>query len=488
MKRCGISGNFLSMIKDLYKRTKCSVKVGNSVTDFFKFTKGVRQGCPMSPLLFNLFVNDIFEVVNACDGSDISLEGSKINALMYADDLILLSESEKGLQKQIDKVGEYCEKWKLEINVKKTKVMIFNRGNKLLKRHLYFNGKAIENVKTFKYLGFTISAKNCSFAPTIDNLALKANRAVFALNNKIKISKLPVRVALKIFNSQIMPILLYGSEVWGPYMDFDYASWDKSKIEQVHTQFLKRAVGCNFQTSNIMARGEVGRRPLLLDIFKRVVAYTKNIKNRTSSTVFSAYDFEVNNALNNDPNPNFATYVDKFDLNCENIFDVSKSSLTKLCQESYDRLWWIQISNSPKAISYITFKSRVKFESYFHQVDKLNHRKSLTRFRMSNHSLMIEKGRHLRPKLERGERKCFICKTDVEDEFHFVTKCSLYTGERKCLFNTFSNKCNNFESMTEKQRFIYIFSNEDIDLARALSKFLFRSFKLRDLIYLYFFK
>ena len=54
---CGITGNFLSLIKDLYKKTKCAVKIGNSVTDFFNFTKGVRQGCPMSPLLFNMFVN-----------------------------------------------------------------------------------------------------------------------------------------------------------------------------------------------------------------------------------------------------------------------------------------------------------------------------------------------------------------------------------------------------------------------------------------------
>ena len=154
---------------------------------------------------------------------------------------------------------------------------------------------------------------------------------------------------------------------------------------------------------------------------------------------------------------------------------------------SFRQIWWNGISNSPKAISYITFKSTVKFESYFHQVDNLKHRKSLSRFRMSNHSLMIEKGRHLRPEVERGERKC-LCKTDVEDEFHFVTKCPLYTGERKHLFNTVSIKCKNFESMTGKQKFIYILSNEDINLVRALSKFLFRSFKLRDLIYLYFFK
>ena len=97
------------------------------------------------------------------------------------------------------------------------------------------------------------------------DLSLKANRTIFALNNKIKISKLPRRLALKLFNSQITPILLYGSEVWGPYMNYDYLSWELSKIERVQTQFLKRMLGCNIQTSNIMTRGEV---------IKRVVCYT----------------------------------------------------------------------------------------------------------------------------------------------------------------------------------------------------------------------
>ena len=89
---------------------------------------------------------------------------------MYADDLVLISESKEGLQLQIDSLAKYCRKWKLKVNTKKTKCIIFNRGNKPLKSDFYVDGNKIECVKTFTYLGFTISAKNCGFQPTIDDL------------------------------------------------------------------------------------------------------------------------------------------------------------------------------------------------------------------------------------------------------------------------------------------------------------------------------
>ena len=119
----------------------------------------------------------------------------------------------------------------LIINANKTKVLVFNRGNKLLKANIHINNVLSENGKSFKYLGFSISAKNCSFSKTLEYLSMKAKRAIFFMNNKFKLLKLPTRLALKIFQSQITPILLYESEVWGAYEDFDFPNWNKTKIE-----------------------------------------------------------------------------------------------------------------------------------------------------------------------------------------------------------------------------------------------------------------
>ena len=91
------------------------------------------------------------------------------------------------------------------------------------------NNQVIDNVKHFKYLGFTVGAKNCNLSKTLDDLAIKAKRVIFVLNNRIKLSKL--RLALKMFNTQIYPIILYGAEVWGPYLNINFKKCEKTLLK-----------------------------------------------------------------------------------------------------------------------------------------------------------------------------------------------------------------------------------------------------------------
>lgn len=478
LKENNFSGKLLGLIMDIYKKTKCAVKVNGAITEYFTYSKGVRQGCPLSPILFNMYVNDIFKIMNENNGSNIFLkENEPINALMYADDLILLSETKEGLQKQIDKMCVFCTKWKLKVNIKKTKVMVFNRGNRLIKSDFYIKNVAIENVKIMKYLGFYITAKNCSFSVSLEELSIKANRAIYALNNKIKLSRLPTKLALRVFDTQIKPILLYGAEVWGAYTDYDFSSWEKSKIEMTHVQFIKRVLGCNFNTSNLMARGEVGARPLLIDTIKRIISYINNIKGRQDTIAHSAYEFETKN----DVAPNFNTFVNKFDLTGdEGIIGKSNNEIKKICQHYYDRCWKVNITESPKAILYKEFKTNVSLEKYLTDVKNRNHKIALTRFRVSNHDLLIEKGRHFRPKIEREDRKCFLCKDHIEDERHFITKCPLYKNERILLYRTINENSIFFEAFSDEQKFLFIMTNENENVINGLAKFVSNSMNARE--------
>ena len=141
----GINGNFLHLLKDIYKKTKCAVKIGSKTTNFFPYEKGVQQGNPLSPLLFNLYINDIFEIIK--NESSISLDDiSSFNSLMYADDLIIMSTTLEGLQTSLDKLNVYCEKWKLNINYKKTKCMVFSKGARTKNINLTISSKKLKKL------------------------------------------------------------------------------------------------------------------------------------------------------------------------------------------------------------------------------------------------------------------------------------------------------------------------------------------------------
>ena len=365
--------------------------------------------------------------------------------------------------------------------------MTFNRGNKMINCDFKVGSTPIENVKTFTYLGFSISAKNCNFQPTIDDLSIKATRAIFSLTSKMKLSKLPTKIAIKIFNSQIVPILLYGSEIWGPYLNIDFASWEKNKIERKQTQFLKQTLGCYINTSNIMVRGETGCRPLLNQIIKRYISYYKNLKTNKSNLCHDALCFELHNSDITDNTSNFLHFLREFNLNSD-ILLKTKFEISNICNDAYDRLWKQHILNeNSKGISYRKYKTRIHLEPYLSANISHKNKISLSRFRLSNHLLMIEKGRHVKPKIKRDERFCFICKNKVENEEHLLISCPMYTTNRILLENMCRLNCYNYDSLNQEQKFIFIMSNENVSIIKSLGKFVLESLTFREKFVEYFF-
>ncbi len=175
------------------------------------------------PLLFALFVNDIEDhlLANGCSYVNIDNEALdnyiKLLVLMYADDTILIADSDENLQKAIKCMETYSGTWKLIVNETKTKTEVMIFGKTKVKKHLKFiyNDVELELLHNFKYLGLIINF-NGSFKLVITELKIQASRAMYALIGKCRKLGLPIDLQLELFDRMIVPIMLYGWEVWGP--------------------------------------------------------------------------------------------------------------------------------------------------------------------------------------------------------------------------------------------------------------------------------
>lgn len=147
-----IDKNDARFIKTLYVNQTASVKVGNETTQKFPIDRGVRQGCVLSPLLFNLYSEAIFEraLTDAEDG--IKINGQVVNNLRYADDTVIIADSQEALQRLIIKISTEGERLGLRINIDKTKVMMVSRTSNV-NLNITVNGKKIQQVSKFRYLG-----------------------------------------------------------------------------------------------------------------------------------------------------------------------------------------------------------------------------------------------------------------------------------------------------------------------------------------------
>ncbi len=206
----GIGGNVLSVLRSMYSKLKSCVKGTNGLTEYFGCTIGVRQGCMVSPLLFNLFLNEYITMLKKnCKG--IQIESiTEIQTLLYADDMANIADTIGGLQKQL---GKKCNLYGM--NLRKMKIMVFRRGGSLNKdEKWYFAGEQIEVVNCYKYLGMWFIPK-LSWWKTRQLLASQGKKSMLSLLRFVRKHKNSCNQSLYLFDRMVAPILYYGSEIWG---------------------------------------------------------------------------------------------------------------------------------------------------------------------------------------------------------------------------------------------------------------------------------
>ena len=205
----------------------------------------MKQGEPLSPLLFIIFINDMTNDLLSNGISTFNINYFQMFLLLFADDTVLFADTWEELQILMDNLHEYYCKCNISVNITKTKSMVFKSGNRHEKLNLQHDGSPLETVNTFTYLGMGLSP-NGKFYQAQKPLAEQATKALFSLNNLFDQIDLSISEKIKFFDSMILPILNY--QIWGFHCAPD--------IERVHLKFLKQILKEKSQTPSAAVYSE----------------------------------------------------------------------------------------------------------------------------------------------------------------------------------------------------------------------------------------
>ena len=209
---------------------------------------------------FNLFVNYIFDPFYNAKCDPVKLHTKLIHCLMYADDFLILSETENGLTESLERLSNYAKKWKLKISAKKTKIIVFNKAGKIINVKLRMDAILIKSCSEYTYSG-TIFTPDNSFKKAQMELYKKACHAVNVQAGA------QVSTVRKLLNSLVCPILLYNSEIWGAFLKpkqlrnlelfKDNLFSDNLKHESFPLKMAKISLGVYKKASNMAVGGGI---------------------------------------------------------------------------------------------------------------------------------------------------------------------------------------------------------------------------------------
>ena len=248
-----------------------------------------------------------------------------------------------------------------------------------------------------------------------------------------------IKLQLDLFDKIVLPILLYGCEIWGYGNNQD--------LEKIHLRFCKVLLNLKQSTPSYMVYGELGRHPVDIDIKIRIIMFWGRLLfDKTTKLSHIVYKLSYYLYSNQNIELKWIQNVKNILDSCgfSNIWDTQnfnnkiwlKTVIKQRLIDQFLQNWNSTVHDSPKSTCYRIFKTDCKFENYF---DILDVKDALTfcRFRTTNHKLPIETGRW--QNIPRQDRLCLLCNENcIGDEYHYILECKFFKDMRKQLIpNTY---------------------------------------------------
>ena len=432
-----------SLIIRLINEKKIQILFNQEVTEPFDLVNGIPQGDSLSPTLFCLYVNDLIDEIDKeiKNINPICVSDLKMAIMTYADDILLMSESQKGLIKQIKIVQKYCSNNGLKINFDKTKIMVKD-NTQYSKVKINFDNSTsdIEVVKDYKYLGMWFSKNDMVHIKELGN---RGRRSSFSTAQVLKeFGKVEGNIIKDTFETLTLSKMMYCGE---------FIFYNKlDELNRIQNQFYKSYFHLKLSTPNYCLTGEFGFKPIEFHFYKSALRYWNKIQNMNRES----YIYKIFNVINS--NLEDKSYKKTW---CWRIKELLvKLKLTHLIEDKnmekktfnktikirlneYFREKWIDSAKcSHKGLRYLEltgFQCDMKTYLQYHSL-KLDINLIL-KFRTGNHDLATEIGRY-NNRREYEECVCSYCDDNsIEDIYHFIVMCPKYHLIRKLNIPFFHN-------------------------------------------------
>uniref|UniRef100_A0A3B3BLN8 Reverse transcriptase domain-containing protein n=2 Tax=Oryzias melastigma TaxID=30732 RepID=A0A3B3BLN8_ORYME len=254
----GVRGALLRAVRSLYDRSRSLVRMAGSKSDLFPVHVGLRQGCPLSPVLFIVFMDRISRRSQGPEG--VWFGDHRISSLLFADDVVLLAPSNRDLQHVLERFAAECEAAGMRVSTAKSEAMVLDRRKVVCP--LSVGGVRLPQVEEFKYLGVLFTSDGRS-EREIDRRIGAASAIMRSLYRSVVVKReLSQKAKLSIYRSIFVPVLTYGHELWV------VTERTRSRLQAAEMSFLRRVAGRSLRdrVRSSVTRRELGVEPLLLRI------------------------------------------------------------------------------------------------------------------------------------------------------------------------------------------------------------------------------
>ena len=473
------------------------VSLQSGISYPFQSKVGLKQGCNLSPLLFNIFINDLSnKIISGCN-IDIDaplLNDTPIGSLLYADDLVILSESPQGLQNSLNLLDDYTKEWFLEVNPTKTKCLTFSRGRKTVSDFNFNLGEIpLKTCDSYCYLGTTFT-RSGSFKVASEALNDKAIGAMFSLlRNIYKHTATSIDIMINLYDKMILPISIYNCEVWGcrlipsnPKNDkpFNRDNLSKQTPEILHFRYLKRLLCVAKRTSNWAVLSETGRYPITLKISELMIKYLIHVKNTNSPILKAAFETSIqlsdkgyNSWFNSMSKLLKFVNLEKLLARSDNEIRGEVATMKSSLREIYDNVWFRErgeLFENSKLDFLVSLKENLCMSPYLLKCSIPSFRSAITKIRTSAHKLPVETGRY--KNVPRENRLCpFGCNV-VGNESHYMFECKhpIIENTYTPIIKDINNLHPEFGSLSMEAKCKYLLNSDNAQTINLAGKYCYK--------------